>query len=189
MHLSGEVVKELIEKQGLVKKFSSVKDQLTANGFDMRLAAIVEVDEGGYLAVSKERNVSPRLGRAFVLKGFEDRLKGYDLKETIILDAEPVTLERLRTYLVITCEEVDTPKNLMFHIVPRSSVFRMTHSLLGCSVGEAGYKGFLTFMLVPFLESKIELGSRFAQLCWSELRGEGSYEGQKETNYQGGKLF
>ena len=187
MHLSRNELKELIVKKKLVTNYGDLEGQLTPNGVDVRLAAIIEIDDGGRLAVSKSQNKAPKLGRAFVLKGYEDRLKEYETKELIISDA--IRLERLKPYFVITCEEVNTPPNLMFHIAARTSLFRLTQSLLGCTFGEAGYKGFLTFMLLPFLDGEIELGSRFAQLSFTELKGESHYENQKETNYQGGKLF
>ncbi|RMD57991.1 hypothetical protein D6825_02290, partial [Candidatus Woesearchaeota archaeon] len=111
------------------------------------------------------------------------------LKDVKVVDSGVVRFERLKPYFAITCEEVDTPPSMMFHIAARSSLFRLTQSSLLCSFGEAGYKGFLTFMLLPFLDGEIELGARFAQLSFSELKGEARYEDQKETNHQGGVLF
>jgi deoxycytidine triphosphate deaminase len=187
MNLSRDVVKQLILDKGLVTNFADVDEQLTANGFDVRVAAVVEIVDGGKLAVKKENNRPPKLGRAFVLKGFEDRLKGYDISEKIVVNE--VKLEANRPYFTITCEEVNMPEDLMFHIVPRSSLFRFTQSLLHASVTEAGYRGYLAFMLVPLLNSEIELGTRFAQFVFSELKGKAHYEQQKFTNQQGGKLF
>jgi len=187
MHLSRQVLKSLIRDKNLVTNFADLEHQLTANGFDVRLAAIVEIKDAGKLAISKANNAPPKLGKAFVLEGFEDRLKGYEVED--IQTRESVKLERLRPYLVITCEEVNTPGNLMIHIGARSSLFRLTQSLLGTTFGEAGYKGFLTFMLLPILDGEVELGARIAQLSFGELKGSAHYEDQKETNYQGGKLF
>ncbi len=189
MHLSRNVLKELILNKQLITDYEDVDKQLTANGFDVRLGAIVEVIDGGRLAISKSDHVAPKLGTAVVLKGFENRLQGYDIKEVQVVDEGVVKLNRLKPYLVIPCESLNTPDNLMFHIQPRSSLFRITQSMLGHAFGEAGFKGFLTFMLFPVLDSEIELGARIAQLSFSELKGEASYADQKETNYQGGKLF
>ena len=186
MLLSRDVLKDLVLK-GLVTKYSGLDGQLTANGIDVRLAGVVEIVDGGRLAVSKVDNVVPRLGKAFVLKGYESRLSGYDISQTVV--SKSVRLERLKPYFVFTCEEVNTPPNLMFHISARTSLFRLTQSLLGCTIGEAGYRGFLTFMLLPFLDCELELGARFAQFSFSELKGVAHYEQQKESNYQGGKLF
>ncbi|MCX6708329.1 MAG: hypothetical protein NTW67_01605 [Candidatus Woesearchaeota archaeon] len=189
MHLSKDVLKKLIVEKNLLTNYADIDAQLTPNGVDVRLAAIVEIVDGGRLAVSKADNLAPKLGSAVVLKGFEERLKGYELKEMHVVDSGVVKLEKLKPYLVLTCEELNTPQNLMSHIAARTSLFRLTQSLLGSTFVEAGYKGFLTFMLLPFTDSQIELGSRFAQLSFTELTGEGHYEQQKESNYQGGKLF
>ncbi|MEM3154221.1 MAG: hypothetical protein QW165_01490 [Candidatus Woesearchaeota archaeon] len=189
MHLSKEMVKKLILEQNAITNYSDIEGQLTANGFDARLAAIVEIENGGRLAISKKDHVAPKLGSAVVLKGFEDRLSGYEMKDVQVVDTGVVKLERLKPYFVITCEKVNTPSNLMLQIAPRTSLFRLTQSLLGCGLSEAGYQGFLTFMMVPLLDSEIELGARFAQLSFIRLDGEACYGQQKESSYQGGKLF
>ena len=189
MHLSKEVLRELIEKQALVSNLSDINSQLTANGVDVRIAGIVEITNGGRLAINKTDNLAPKLGTGVVLRGFENRLAAYEIKDLQAVDNGVVKIDRLKPYLVITCEEVNTPDNLMFTILPRSSLFRLTQSVLGCGFGEAGYKGFLTFMLLSFSDAQIELGSRFAQLSFSELKGSAHYEQQNESSYQGGKLF
>jgi len=189
MHLSRNVLKQLILDHQLVSNLGDIDGQLTANGVDVRLAGIIEISEGGRLAVSKADNVSPKLGSAVVLKGFDNRIAGYELKSVDVVEDGVVKLERLKPYLAVTCEELNTPLNLMFTILPRSSLFRLTQSMLTVGFGEAGYKGFLTFMLLPFTDCEIQLGARFAQLSFSELKGEANYAEQKESNYQGGKLF
>lgn len=189
MHLSRNVLRSLIEKEGLIAEFADLDHQLTANGFDVRVAAIVEVLDAGRLAVKKADNKPPKLGRAFVLEGFESRLDGYAVTEKEVLASGTVKLSRHRPYLVVTCERVNTPKNCMIHAGPRSSLFRLTQSLLGLTFTEAGYQGYLTFLLLPFLDAELELGARIAQLSFSLLKGEAHYEEQKETNYQGGRLF
>jgi len=189
MHLSKEVLRSCIVEKKLITDFFDVEGQLTANGFDARLAAVVEVLDGGRLAINKKENRAPTLGKAFVLKGFEDRLEGYDFTEKVVLNSGFVKLNALRPYLVITCEKINAPTDLMFHITSRSSLFRFTQSILGYGFGEAGYSGFLAFLLFAALDSEVELGVRFAQLSFSELRGHAHYQDQKECNQQGGKLF
>lgn len=189
MHLSKNVLKELILNSNVVSDFADIDAQLTANGFDVRVAAIVEIESGGRLAVSKANHVAPKLGSGAVLKGFEDRVSGYETSDLQVVEEGVVKLERLKPYLVVTCEKVNTPNNLMIHAGPRSSLFRLTQSLLGLTFTEAGYSGYLTFLLVPFADSEVELGARIAQLSFSELKGEANYSEQKESSYQGGKLF
>ena len=173
----------------MVTGYADLEEQLTANGIDVRLAAVIEILEGGKLAVKRENNRPPKLGRAWVLKGYEDRLKDYKLNNILVVEQTSVVLEPGRPYFVLTCEQVNTPEDHMFHIQARTSLFRFTQSTLLCTVGEAGYRGFLTFVLVPFLKSEIELGTRFAQFTFTELKGKANYEQQKFTNQQGGKLF
>ena len=181
------MLKQLILEKNLISNYCGLDEQLTANGFDVRLAALVEVRDGGRLGMKKEKNRAPKLGKAYVWKGYEERIQGYGIEELAVV--EEVQLKPLQPYLAVSCEHVSTPNNLMIHITPRSSLFRLTQSLLGCSFGEAGYCGFLTFLLLPFSIGEIELGARFAQLSFSELKGEGDYLAQKENSYQGGKLF
>jgi len=187
MYLSRDVLKGLIETQQLVQNYEDIDKQVTANGVDMRLAAIIEVSDGGKLAIEKVNNRPPKFGKAIVLPGFEKRLEGYQVEE-LVVGTGTIKLHKLKTYLAVTCEEVNTPKNLMFTILPRSSLFRLTQSLLGTGFGEAGYRGCMTYMLLPFADSEIELGARFAQIAFSELKGEADYEQQKESTYQGGRI-
>jgi len=189
MHLSRDIVRQMILEQKLITNYGSVDGQLTPNGFDCRLAAIIEVLDGGKLAVDKKDMRAPKLGKAVVLKGYEHRLKEYSLERVDVVESGTLKLEPLKPYLVMTCEELNTPDNLMTHIAARTSLFRLTQCLLGSTFGEAGYYGYLTFMLLPFTASEIELGVRFAQLSFSELKGQAQYDQQKVTNHQGGKLF
>ena len=189
MHLSRDALKQLILDKQLVTGYVDLDGQLTANGIDVRLAAVIEIIEGGKLAVDKKNNKPPKLGRACVLKGYEDRLLEYKIGNIQIVEHGSVMLEAGKPYFVITCEQVNTPDDHMFHIHARTSLFRFTQSTLLCTVGEAGYRGFLTFVLVPFLKSEIELGMRFAQFTFTELKGKAQYDAQKQANYQGGKLF
>lgn len=189
MHLSRDVLKQLILEKQMVTGYADLDGQLTANGIDVRLAAVIEIVDGGKLAIDKKNNRPPKLGRAWVLKGYEDRLAEYKLHNIQIVEQASIILEPNKPYFVITCEQVNTPEDHMFHIQARTSLFRFTQSALLCTVGEAGYKGFLTFVMVPFLNSEIELGTRFAQFTFTELKGKAQYESQKQANYQGGKLF
>ena len=190
MHFSRPVLRSIIEKQKLVSGYRDLDKQLTANGIDLRLAALVEIIDGGKLAVEKSDNKMPKLGKAFVLKGYEMRLAEYGLHDIQSVEEKfSVKLDKLKPYFAVTCEEVNIPSNIMCHIESRTTLFRLTQSGLFTTVGEAGYRGFLTFMLLPFLGSEIELGSRFSQLVFTELKGEGHYEQQAQSNYQGGKLF
>ncbi len=187
MHIGKEELKELIEDKELITDYDSIEKQITANGFDFRVCAIIEIKNSGRLSIEKKDNKKPKLGKAYALPGYVSRLEGFDIKKNI--DKKIVKLRKMKPYLVISCEQVNTPENMMIHITPRSSLFRLTQSLLGCSFGEAGYKGYMTFMLLPVLNCEIELGARIAQISFSQITGKANYEEQKESSYQGGKLF
>lgn len=188
--LSRDVLEKEIKENGLVEGYERLENQLTANGIDFRLAGLVEVVKGGTLSTEKSRSVSPTLGNAWVLSGFEGVLSGLDIKKTEVLGAgAPIKLKKLVPYLAISCETVNTPEKYNFKIEARSSVFRLAQGVLETAFGEAGYRGRLTFLLFTLLDSNIELGARFAQVAFSTLEGSAHYEKQKETSYQGGKIL
>lgn len=178
----------LLINKGLITDFDNFEKQITANGFDVRACAFVEILDGGKLAINKCDNVPPKLGTAFVLPGYEDRLQGYDITNTVVT-SDFVGLKKNQPYFVITCEKVNTPNNMMAHATHRTSVFRFAQCIMGFGFTEAGYKGFWTFILTPLMNSQIQLGSRIAQVSFSYLTSEEDYAKQKEFNYQGGKLF
>ncbi|MBW3019294.1 hypothetical protein KY329_03870 [Candidatus Woesearchaeota archaeon] len=188
MHLSRSAVKELVEKDKLVEGYDNIDKQLTANGFDVRVCALVEIKDGGKLAIEKSNNVPPKLGKAYVLPGYEDRLDSYEIEEKIVT-AGFVKLKKHQPYFLITAERFNFPEYLMGHNSHRSSIFRFTQSMICFGFDEAGYKGYLAFMLVPFLDSEVELGSRVASVSFVHLTGRANYEEQFECNQQGGKLF
>ncbi len=189
-NLSRDVLEKEISENKLVGGVESLDKQLTANGIDVRLAAIIEVVEGGTLAVEKARCKPPVLGQAWVMSGFENVLEGLDTKDPAILgEGSVVGLKKNVPYLVVSCETVDVPEKYMFKIETRSSVFRLIQGVLETAFGEAGYRGKLTFLLFTLLDAKIELGSRFAQIAFSTLEGCAHYENQKESSYQDGKIL
>lgn len=191
MHLSRNELKKLILEQKIVTDYDDLDHQLTANGIDVRAGAIIEVLEGGRLAVNKKDNKPPALGAAYVLKGLEERLKDYSIKDLRVVNEKTlVRLKRLRPYFVMTCERVNVPKNMMVHNATRSSFFRFPQCFVEYGFTEAGYQGFLTFLLLPIAAGgEIELGARILQMSFCELKGEGDYSKQKESSHQGGKLF
>ena len=157
-NLSRDVLEKEISENKLVGGVENLDKQLTANGIDVRLAAIIEVVEGGTLAVEKARCNPPVLGQAWVMSGFENVLEGLDVKETIVLDeGSVVDLKKNVPYLVVSCETVDVPEKYMFKIETRSSVFRLMQGVLETAFGEAGYRGNVTVRERVHLET---LGDR-----------------------------
>jgi len=189
-NLSRDVLKKEIIDDKLVEGYEDLDVQLTANGIDFRLAAIIEVKKAGELRISKQDTKMPVLGDAYVMEGFENVLDGLKLEKiTVHPKGTPIKIKKLTPYLVISCEKVNTKEYLNFKIECRSSLFRITQSVLETSFGEAGYRGMLTFLMFSLLDTRIDLGVRFAQLVFTRLEGTSHYEHQKETNYQGGKVL
>ncbi len=189
-NLSRDVLKKEIIDDKLVENYEDLDVQLTANGIDFRLAAIIEVKKAGELRIKKEDIIPPVLGTAYVMEGFESVLDSLKLDKIVVHPkGTPVKIKKLTPYLVISCEKVNTKTYLNFKIECRSSLFRITQSVLETSFGEAGYRGMLTFLLFSLLDTKIDLGVRFAQIVFSTLEGSAHYEDQKESSYQGGKVI
>ncbi len=189
-NLSKDVLRCEILSDKLVENYEDLDVQLTANGIDFRVAAIIEVKEAGELRINKADCRMPVLGVAHVMEGFEDVVSGLELEDIIVEPAgAQVKLERLKPYLVVSCEKVNTPENLNFKIECRSSLFRITQSVLETAFGEAGYRGGLTFLMFSLLDTKVDLGVRFAQVVFTELTGNAHYEDQKESSYQDGKVL
>ncbi|MFH1127421.1 MAG: hypothetical protein ABIG84_04460 [archaeon] len=189
-NLSKDVLRTEIINDKLVVDYEDLDVQLTANGIDFRVAAIIEVKKAGELRINKKDMKMPVLGVAHVMEGFEDVVSGLELEDTVVLPkGSQVSIDKLVPYLVVSCEKVNTKENLNFKIECRSSLFRITQSVLETAFGEAGYRGGLTFLMFSLLDTKIDLGVRFAQIVFSTLSGNAHYEEQKESSYQGGKVL
>ena len=187
--LSRTTLEKLILEKKLVENYKSLEEQLTPNGMDFRLGAIIEVEKSGTITISKERMKKPIFGKAYVLKGFEHYVDGIEVKEIISLDeGTPVILQGNKPYLVLSCETVNTPEDIQFKLEIRSSLFRFGNCILETGFGEAGYRGKLTNLLYSILGTEIEIGVRVCQLAFYQLDGKEHYEKQKQTNYQGGKI-
>ena len=189
--LSKDHIREMVQNAKLVEGYDDLEAQMTANGFDVRVGAVIEILKAGKLAINKQDNKPPQLGTAWVVEGYEHRLQGYDIKEMILCKPGfSVQLIPFQSYYTITMETINTPAAMLTKIASRTSLFRYTQTILEAGFGEAGYCGFLTFMLCPTLNgAELELGSRFAQVGFAQLTSESHYQSQKESSYQGGKLF
>lgn len=179
-----------IKNEKLVEGFDGLDFHPSANGIDVHLAALIEVKEGGKLAVQKANNVLPKLGTAYVLKGHEDKISSLTTESTQILEKESsIKIKAHQPYLLIIAEKVNIPTDHLCIAKARTSLHRFTQSHLIAVFGEAGYRGTLTFMLVPMLDAEVELGARIAQLAFSKISSHSHYEDQKEHSFQDGKIL
>lgn len=189
-NLSKDVLKKEIIEDKLVENYNDLDIQLTANGIDFRAAAFIEVKEAGELRINKADMKMPVLGIAHVMEGFENVVAGLELDDVVVHpEGTQISIDKLKPYFVISCEKVNTKEYLNFKIECRSSLFRITQSVLETAFGEAGYRGGLTFLVFSLLDTKIDLGVRFAQIVFSTLEGSAHYEEQKESSYQDGKVL
>lgn len=141
-------------------------------GVDLRLGKIFKIAEGGaYIEADGKAGLGKRKGvQTEVIAEYKENSETQD--EVVIKPGE--------YYLVQTLETVNTPKDLMPMIYPRSSLFRAGILLLN-SKTDPGYKGTLIMgftNLSPF-EVKLQMGARICNMVFYKIEGETvDYRGQ-----------
>jgi deoxycytidine triphosphate deaminase len=161
---------EMVNQQQLVEKLHA--NELTKKGgvsFDFRVGEIHEFAGPGFLGVNERKTPDTR-----ILGKFEE---GKSCK---------VTLEPNKYYIVKTIEKVNTPKELAWVVIPRSTLFRSGLLLLG-GLGDPGFCGECVCGLINLNNSPftIEMGSRIANIVFHKIDGEAS---AYTSSYHGGKL-
>lgn len=139
-------------------------------GVDLRLGEVYEITEGGAFIQGDSGQV---LGNR----------KGVKTKK---LESDEVIIKPGDYYLVTTLETLNTPKDLMPIVYPRSSLFRAGLLLLNTKT-DPGYKGKLTMGLknLSNFEVKLQIGARICNLVFHKIDGETvEYRGQ----HQGGRI-
>ncbi len=147
-------------------------------GVDLRLGAIHQIIEGGAFIQGDSGQV---LGNR---KGVKTKMIAEHKKGK--RDQEWVVIEPGQYYLVSTLETINTPKDLMPLVFPRTSLFRAGLLLLN-SKTDPGYKGKLTMGLknLSDFDVKLQMGARIANIVFYRIEGETvSYRGQ----HQGGRV-
>lgn len=147
-------------------------------GVDLRLGAVHEIIEGGaFIEVDGEAGLGKRKGvKTEVLAQYE--LGAKTQKEVVIKPGD--------YYLVSTLEKINTPKDLMPQVFPRTSLFRAGLLLLN-SKTDPGYCGTLTMGLKNLSAHpvKLQLGARICNIVFYKIEGKTvSYRGQ----HQGGRI-
>lgn len=141
-------------------------------GVDLRLGAVYKIISGGAFI---EANFGKRKG----VKTQEiASYKRGKQKEIVIKPGE--------YYLVSTVEVVNTPKDLMPVVFPRTSLFRAGLLLLNSKV-DPGYKGTLIMGLknLSEFEVKLQMGARICNVVFLKIEGKtANYRGQ----HQGGRI-
>lgn len=147
-------------------------------GVDLRLGEIHKITEGGaYIEVDGKAGLGKRKGvKTEIIAKFDPKAK----------IQEEVSIEPGEYYLISTVEKVNTPKDLMPMIYPRSTLFRAGVLLLN-SKTDPGYSGTLTmgFTNLSKFPLKIQMGARICNMVFYTIEGEAvSYRGQ----HQGGRI-
>ncbi len=142
-------------------------------GVDLRLGAVYKIISGGAFI---EADLGKRKG--VKTKEIAKYKKSGKQQEIIIKPGD--------YYLVSTVEIINTPKDLMPVLFPRTSLFRAGLLLLN-SKTDPGYKGTLTMGLKNLSEFdvKLQMGARICNIVFFKIEGKTvSYRGQ----HQGGRI-
>ncbi len=152
-------------------------------GVDLRLGAVYKISEGGAFIEG-----DPSAGSGQVVLGkrkgvktevLAEYKKGKRIQEWVVVKPGDY-------YLVSTLEIINTPKDLMPIVYPRTSLFRAGLLLLN-SKTDPGYKGTLTMGLknLSEFEVKLQLGARICNIVFVKIEGQiVQYRGQ----HQGGRI-
>lgn len=172
-------VLELIKEEKLVENLGA-RDLSNPEGvgLDLRMAEAHKIVEGGAFI---EADGTAGLGKR---KGVKTEMIGkfHEGSET----QTEVEVKPGEYLLVSTIEQINTPKNLMPMVYPRSSLFRAGLLLLVTKT-DPGYRGTLTMGIRNLSEFpvKLQMGARICNVVFYQIEGEGvEYRGQ----HQGGRI-
>ncbi|OGE42231.1 hypothetical protein A3A45_01970 [Candidatus Daviesbacteria bacterium RIFCSPLOWO2_01_FULL_36_8] len=152
-------------------------------GVDLRLGSVHRIVSGGAFI-----EADPSTGSGQVVLG---KRKG--VKTELVAEFKPRAKKQKEIvinpgdYLLVSCfEKLNTPKDLMPVVFPRTSLFRAGLLLLN-SKTDPGYKGTLTMGLKNLSEFdvKLQMGARICNIVFFKIEGNSvSYRGQ----HQGGRI-
>lgn len=152
-------------------------------GVDLRLGSVHQITDGGAFIEGDPTDGSGQVGLG-KRKGVKTKLvaeykKGKRNQEWVVIKPGDY-------YLVSTFETINTPKDLMPVVYPRTSLFRAGLLLLN-SKTDPGYKGTLTMGLknLSEFEVRLQMGARICNLVFFKIEGKTvDYRGQ----HQGGRI-
>lgn len=172
-------VLELIKEEKLIENLGA-RDLSNPEGvgLDLRMGEAHKIIEGGAFI---EADGTAGLGKR---KGVKTQMIG-KFHEGSNTQAE-IEIKPGEYLLISTIEQINTPKNLMPMVYPRSSLFRAGLLLLVTKT-DPGYRGTLTIGLKNLSEFpvKLQMGARICNVVFYQIEGEGvEYRGQ----HQGGRI-
>lgn len=169
MVLGHSELKKLIKSVNLITGLSE-RDQKDPEGcvFDLQLSKIYELKGRAFLGIDERE--TPELVE----------VASYDPKKRTSFIFQPG-----KYYMTKTVEVVNIPSNIAAIVKPRTTTFR-SGLYLRAGFINPGYNGTLDFAIKNegSIPVEVELGSRFAQIFFMEVKGEAvhTYRGQ----WQGG---
>lgn len=173
-----EVLKR-VKKQNLVENLGKRELKNPEGvGVDLRLGAVYKIVEGGaFIEMDGSKGLGKRKGvKTEILAEFKKRKR----------QQEWVVIKPGDYYLAATLEVINTPKDLMPLVFPRTSLFRAGLLLLN-SKTDPGYRGTLTMGLKNLSEFdvKLQIGARICNIVFYKIEGQTvEYRGQ----HQGGRI-
>jgi deoxycytidine triphosphate deaminase len=177
--LGTDKVLQLIEEEKLIENLGA-RDLSNPEGvgLDLRMGEAHKIAEGGAFI---EADGTAGLGKR---KGVKTEMIGkfHEGAQT----QEEIEIKPGEYLLISTVEQINTPKNLMPMVYPRSSLFRAGLLLLVTKT-DPGYRGTLTMGLRNLSEFpvKLQMGARVCNVVFYRIEGEGvEYRGQ----HQGGRI-
>lgn len=151
------------------------EEQRQPNGIDLRLGAVYEIVDNGYVygLLKDNKNVPPHIPVPIEeIPTHEGYIKGWGL--------QPETL-----YILEVENDIKISDNCAQTYYPRSTLLR-SGCTLHTAVGDAGYNGKLAFLFINHLKGPfvLEKGVRFAQLLDYQVEGvnqgyDGDYQNDK----------
>lgn len=172
-------VLDLIKKEKLIENLGPRDlNNPEGVGVDLRMGEVHKITGGGAFI---EADGTAGLGKR---KGVKTKMIGKYHEDS--KTQEEIEIKPGEYLLISTIESINTPKNLMPMVYPRSSLFRVGLLLLVTKT-DPGYRGTLTMGLTNLSQFpvKLQMGARVCNIVFYQIEGEGvEYRGQ----HQGGRI-
>jgi len=163
--LNKEEIKQLIEKENLIKDYINLDKQLTPNGFDLTVGEIFKFDSPGALDFSNSQRVVPQGCKIPPQKEKkEDKFGWWELERS--------------AFKIKTNEVVSLPNDLVALAFSRTSLLRIG-AFTQHGIWDAGFRGRGEFILVVENPCGIRLkeNARIAQLVFLKTEETEGYKG------------
>lgn len=158
MIIGREKLRELIEKEGLIRNYIDIEKQLTENGFDLTVEHIFRFKGKGQVDFSNKERILPETEEISPEKGDGEEFGWWNLEKGI--------------YKFRTNEIIKLPLNLVAIAFPRTTLLRSGVSTLN-GVWDSGFEGKSEGLLMVENEYGIRIkeNARIIQIIFMESTG------------------